>query len=66
MQRRYSCDKDLDALVRKMIRKGWTYRRRSRHGCLSSPHGGRVMVSCTPSDRRTLVNLRAQIRRVDA
>ena len=65
---KYSTSKDVDSLVRSLLREGWRFHRRGRkHGRLTPPSGYLfVTVSCTPSDRRTFLNLRSQVRRAMA
>ena len=68
IQMKYSTCKDVDSLVRSLLREGWRFHRRGRkHGRLTPPSGYLfVTVSCTPSDRRTFLNLRSQVRRAMA
>jgi len=65
---KYSTCKDVDSLVRSLLATGWRFHRRGRkHGRLTPPSGCLfVTVSCTPSDRRTFLNLRSQVRHVMA
>lgn len=59
---RYSSDKNIEALVKQLIKVGWHYCRRSKHGRLLSPNGGRPLtVPCTPGDRRAFVNFRLSV-----
>jgi hypothetical protein len=47
---KYSSQKDIDKAIRDLVRKGWSYRRGSKHGKLRTPSGrGIVTVSMTPS-----------------
>ncbi len=61
---KYSGNKDINALVRALIRNGWAYRRGTKHGLLMVPSGRRrVTISGSPSDRRTLLNLLRDVRK---
>lgn len=61
---KYSADKDVDLLVRALIKEGWIFRRGKKHGRLASPSGGYgITVSGTPSDHRTLLNMRRDVRK---
>jgi len=62
---KYSSDKDLAKLVRKLIGQGWTYERRRKHGCLLHP-GGRIKVTVpgSTSDRKALQNFKGDIKRL--
>ena len=60
---------DLDQLLRKLRREGYsvTKGRRSGHLKVRNPRGRIVAVTgSTPSDRRSLQNLRSDIRRAEA
>jgi len=61
---RYSNDKDINRLVRRLLQSGWQYRQ-GRHGKLMPPHGGSfITISKTPSDWRTLQNIYCELRRL--
>ncbi len=61
---KYSADKDVDLLVRALIKEGWIFRRGKKHGRLASPSGCHaITVSGTPSDYRTLLNMRRDVRK---
>ncbi len=61
---RYSTDKDINRLVSKMIRSGWTFDR-GRHGKLRPPIGSEfITVPKPPSDRRSFQNLKRDIYRL--
>jgi len=56
---KYSTNKDWNVYIRELVKRGWTYRRGSKHGRLSHPDGTRTLtVSCTPGDRRSLKNFK--------
>jgi hypothetical protein len=58
----YSQDKDVNRLVGKMIRAGWSFAP-GRHGKLRHPTGvGFITFSKTPSDHRCLLKIRRDIR----
>lgn len=60
----YCNDKDINQLIRGMVRLGWRYER-GRHGKLYHPSGqGFIVFPRTPSDHRSLLNLRRDIRRL--
>ena len=58
---RYSSDKDINTKVKLLIRAGWRYKRLKKHGLLTAPDGGRVVVSTTPSCRRSFRNFCSQL-----
>ena len=62
---RYCQDKDINRLVAEMVRSGWHFDR-GRHGKLYHPAGqGFITVPKTPSDGRSLLNIKRDIRRVE-
>ena len=64
--KKYSSNKELRRLIRDKVREGWVYWRGAKHGRLRHPKSKRtVTVPCTPSDRRSLDNLRHQLARAD-
>jgi hypothetical protein len=62
---RYSSDKDVDRLIRRLVRDGWHFREGAKHGRLSPPEGGPSMVVAkSPSDWRSIYNVRRDLRRI--
>ena len=64
MAMRYSNNKDIDCVVRTLLRHGWEYCRHHKHGKLIGTYGEHITVPGTPSDGRAVANFRADIRRV--
>lgn len=61
---RYSGCKEIDSLVRSLVRSGWTFRRGGKHGRVRSPDGkASVTVPSTPSDWRSSRNFVRDLRR---
>lgn len=61
---RYSKDRRIDAIVRLLVREGWTFRVNG-HVRLTSPDGKRHLTAPrTPSDNRAYLNFRADARAV--
>lgn len=61
---RYSTSKEIDLLVKDMVRSGWRYVS-GKHGKLYHPKGhGLITFSRTPSDYRAILNLRRDIRKL--
>ena len=55
---------DTSKLLRQAKKLGAVVTRcRSGHFLITTPNGARVIASATPSDRRSLLNTRAQLRR---
>lgn len=63
---RYCRDQNINQLIDAFVRKGWTYSQ-GRHGKLRTPNGRHfVTIPCTPSDHRSLLNLKRDLRHVVA
>lgn len=63
---RYSSGKEIDDLVRRLVRDGWRFRRGGRHGRLLHPYNQRaVIVPCTPGDRRAWLNFRQDVKKAN-
>lgn len=63
--KRYSTSKEINTLVRKLVREGWQFRRGGQHGKLCSPSRAACLsVPSTPSDRRAFLNFRQDVRQV--
>ncbi len=62
--KKYSRDKDINQLVKRLLKAGWRYRQGKKHGLLL--HGTQKMmcIPSTPSDRRAYSNFTAQARRL--
>lgn len=63
-----SSGKDVRQLVEQLENQGWTVtmlRRRSHYKC-QAPGGGTVFLPFSPSDWRSILNCRAQLRRMGA
>ncbi len=60
---RYSTCKEIDTVVKDMIRQGWSYTRGKKHGRLRRPDGRRMItVPTTPSDWRASLNFKRDLR----
>jgi hypothetical protein len=61
---KYCSMKEIDRLVRHLLKKNWRFSRGGKHGRLWPPHGHRsISVPCTPSDKRAFLNFRQEIRK---
>lgn len=62
---RYSANKDINIIVRDLVRQGWSFNWGSKHGRLRHPMGHPVItVPKSPSDRRSVQNFGCDIKRV--
>lgn len=60
---RLAQDKDTNRLVAELVGVGWAFHHGRKHDKLVSPTGGLIIVSRTPSDWRTLRNLRSEVKK---
>ncbi|MBA6339603.1 hypothetical protein H4J59_01060 [Colwellia sp. MB02u-10] len=62
--RKFSSDKDINKLVKKLCKLGWEYKNRKKHGALLTPKGKKITVPSSPSDRRAFKNFSSDIRTI--
>ena len=60
---KYSHNKDINCMVKQLIKEGWIALRKSGHTRIQSPSGRKLTVSSTPSDVRAVNNFKSDIRR---
>ncbi len=61
---KYCSNKEIDRVVRQLIRQGWRFRRGGKHGRLTHPDGQQTLtVAKSPSDYRSLLNFRRDLRK---
>ena len=65
-RRRKAPDSEMNRLMRKLERSGWRVEWKNGHPVLISPGGERIVAAATPSDHRSMNNLRAALRRAGA
>lgn len=62
---KYCSSKEIDVLVRQLVRQGWSFTRGKKHGRLRPPCGRTALtVPGTPSDCRAFLNFRRDLRHV--
>lgn len=62
---KYSSNKDIDQVIRQLIRQGWSFRRGGKHGRLTHPDGQQTLtVANSPSDYRSFHNFRRDLRKI--
>ncbi len=61
---RYSNDKDVQKLVKRLLSEGWIYLRRRKHGQLRSPTGEVFTLSMTPRSMLNYKKLMTFVRRL--
>jgi predicted acylesterase/phospholipase RssA len=59
----YCRNQNINKLIVEFVGKGWTYSQ-GRHGKLRAPNGRYfVTIACTPSDHRSFLNVKRDLRR---
>jgi len=62
---KYCSSKEIDGLVKQLVRQGWAFSRGKKHGRLRPPNGHSALtVPSTPSDCRALLNFKRDLRHV--
>lgn len=62
---KYSSNKDINQVIRQLIRQGWSFRRGGKHGRITHPDGKRALtVAKSPSDFRSFDNFQRDLRRM--
>jgi hypothetical protein len=62
---KYSSSKEINTLVKSLIRVGWKYFRGTKHGRIRAPSGYPTLtIPNTPSDYRASMNFKQDVRRV--
>lgn len=62
--KKYSNDKNINALVHRLLKQSHWQIRRGRHPVLIAPTGQRLVVPGTPSDHRAFLNFKQDVRRL--
>lgn len=64
---KYSASKEVNRLVRDLVRAGWSFQRGGKHARLYPPYSTKFLtIPTSPSDIRSRSNLKAQARRLVA
>lgn len=59
---KYCNDKDIHKMIKTEVKLGSVFYRGGKHGKLTLPNGGVLIVPSSPSDRKTLSILKAQVQ----
>ncbi|CUK14098.1 hypothetical protein RUE5091_03732 [Ruegeria denitrificans] len=61
---KYCSDKDINKVIRTLLKTGWTFKRGRVHGRVYPPFGkGFIVIPSTPSDRRWRLHIRSYVRK---
>lgn len=61
---KYSNNKEINKIVKSLLREGWTTMGKNKHLRIESPNGTKMTVPFSPSDVRAELNFKQQIRRI--
>ena len=62
---RFTTDKDLNQLIRCLLKEGWKFERKKKHAMLVAPNGlGKVCIALTPSGSRVSNYVRSMTRNI--
>lgn len=59
---KFSNDKNINELVKKLIKQGWQVRLGKKHHILIAPNNRRLAIPSSPSDCRAFLSFTYQIR----
>ncbi len=57
----YSRDKNLNSFICELIKAGWHFISKNKHGKIASPAGKRFTFPISPSDHRAFLNFKSTI-----
>jgi hypothetical protein len=62
---KFSSQKDINKLVRELVREGWSFKRGGKHGRLTHLASKKILtVPCSPSDRYAARNFSNDVYRL--
>jgi predicted RNA binding protein YcfA (HicA-like mRNA interferase family) len=64
MCKHYSNNKEINRMVRELLRDGWKFETRTKHKKVISPNGRTIVISGSPSDQNAHRQFERDIRRV--
>lgn len=63
--KKFSSDKHIHQHIKKLIKEGWTFNRRSKHSELRSKDGKqKIFLSVTPSDKRAYMKFKSNLKKM--
>jgi hypothetical protein len=65
IMKKYSNNKEINQLVKELIKKNWRFKFGSKHGRIESPIGIKFTVPKSPSDWRASMNFKRDIARLN-
>ncbi|MDB2386491.1 hypothetical protein N9W21_04020 [Shewanella sp.] len=64
--KKYSNNKEINSLVKRLIKNGWQILNRKKHALLIAPSGKRMPIPSTPSDYRAWYNFSHDIKHINS
>ncbi|MFV7761703.1 hypothetical protein ACNPKZ_14240 [Shewanella algae] len=62
--KKFTKNKDINRIVRQVIKFGWRIRYGKKHASLIAPNGLQLTIPSTPSDHRALHNFSSDLRKL--
>jgi hypothetical protein len=60
----YCSDKDVNKLIKDLIKKGWVFTKGKKHGKLTSDRSAKpIFISSSPSDKRYFAIVKQHVKR---
>jgi hypothetical protein len=63
--KKYSSNKEINQIVKGLVKKNWQFKFGSKHGRIESPVGIKFTVPKSPSDWRAAMNFQRDIARLN-
>jgi len=64
IMKKYSSNKEINQIVKDLIKKNWKFKFGSKHGRIQSPVGIKFTVPKSPSDWRAVMNFKRDIKKL--
>jgi hypothetical protein len=65
IMKKYSNNKEINQLVKELVKNNWQFKFGSKHGRIESPVGIKFTVPKSPSDWRAAMNFKCAIERLN-
>ncbi|WP_335915071.1 hypothetical protein [Shewanella algae] len=63
--KKFTKNKDIDRVVRQVLKFGWRIRYGKKHASLIAPNGRQLAIPSTPSDHRAFYNFSSDLKKLN-